>query len=473
MEGLEISVINKNKLEFENHTLRFDSEYLQKRYLKNLEIIKRKGFKNLSNYIEHISGGATPLGANYELEGIPFLRVQNIMQNYFNLKDVVYINNKQDEEIKRSRLKSKDVLLTITGVSYGKSATVNEELEGANINQHSVKITLNDKLNPYFLSTFLNSKFGKLQSDKNIVGVTRPALDYSVIRNFHIPNVSNDFQKEIENLLLKAANKISNSKRTFKQAENLLLQEIGLADFKPNQETINIKCFQESFVDSGRLDAEYYQPKYDQLELAIKKFGDYKMIIDIRTDNYRGLQPKYIEDGGLDIINSKHILDDTLDYNNFEKTSLIYWNEQERARVYKNDILTYTTGANIGRTQVYLKKKKALASNHVNILRLKEGFNSIYVGFVMNSLVGRLQTEKLSAGSAQAELYPKDIDKFIIPIINSNRQKQITNLINESFILKKQNEHLLEVAKKAVEIAIEESEKIALEFINKYETVAD
>ena len=82
-------------------------------------------------------------------------------------------------------MKYKDVLLTITGVSYGKSATVSKVIEGSNINQHSVKITLNEKINPYFLSTFFNSKIGKLQSDKNIVGVTRPALDYQVIKNFY------------------------------------------------------------------------------------------------------------------------------------------------------------------------------------------------------------------------------------------------------------------------------------------------
>ena len=40
----------------------------------------------------------------------------------------------QNQEIIRSQLKKDDVLLTITGVSYGKSAVVTDEYVGANIN---------------------------------------------------------------------------------------------------------------------------------------------------------------------------------------------------------------------------------------------------------------------------------------------------------------------------------------------------
>lgn len=77
-----------------------------------------------------------------------------------------------------------------------------------------------------------------------------------------------------------------------------------------------------------------------------------------------------------------------------------------------------------------------------------------------------MQTEKFSAGSAQAELYPKDIDQFIIPFCSDDNQLKIMEQIEESFKLKKQSEHLLKVAKTAVEMAIEENEETAIAFIN-------
>jgi len=153
-----------------------------------------------------------------------------------------------------------------------------------------------------------------------------------------------------------------------------------------------------------------------------------------------------------------------LDYDNFEKTSGEFWELQSKAQVFKDDILVYTTGANIGRTNIYQSAKKALASNHVKILRIK-GEDPYYVSFVMNSLIGRMQTDKLSAGSAQAELYPKDIAQFLIPFVGKETQLKIRDKIISSLALKKQSTALLDVAKHAVEIAIEQDEQAALDFI--------
>ncbi|MDX8382445.1 MAG: restriction endonuclease subunit S, partial [Ghiorsea sp.] len=54
-----------------------------------------------------------------------------------------------------------------------------------------------------------------------------------------------------------------------------------------------------------------------------------------------------------------------------------------------------------------------------------------------------------------------------LPIVIKEKQQQIASLIQQSFSLKKQSEHLLEVAKRAVEIAIEEDEAAALAYIQQ------
>jgi len=189
-----------------------------------------------------------------------------------------------------------------------------------------------------------------------------------------------------------------------------------------------------------------------------------RTVREIKIFNLRGSQPKYFEDGNLNVINSKHILEAHLDYENFSLTKSEYWDINKGSRVFNNDILIYTTGANIGRANIYLEKDKALGSNHVNILRIKDE-DPIYVGFIINSIVGRMQTEKYKAGSAQAELYPSAIDKFIIPFIDKEKQEEISKLVVESYSLKKQSKQLIEKAKGAVEIAIEESEDKAIEYI--------
>lgn len=452
----------------ESYSYRWDSSYFQKEFINNpLQAISTKIISNLFD----IRSGTTPKNRDENLkDGVVLLKTNDIRNNV--LKDkgdsFFYIDDFTNSKMKSTQLKTNDVLINIVGATtgvIGRVSFVSESFPKANITQAmSLMRAKQTYVLPQFLFCFLLSRYGNMQVRRFARPTGQFNMNHSELGGFEIPLLSLSFQNELIDIISKTNLLEIHSKSTYTKAAQLLLLELQLDNFQPSQEPVNVKSFSESFGSSGRLDAEYYQVKYDELEEKIKS-GSFVSIKDIRTDNFRGLQPKYVEDGDLDIINSKHILEQTLDYDNFEKTSSAYWDEQERARVFKNDILTYTTGANIGRTQVYLIDNKALASNHVNILRLHAGYNPQYIGFVMNSTIGRLQTEKLSAGSAQAELYPKDIDNFLIPIIDHKKQQQIADLVKESFTLKKQSEHLLEAAKQAVEMAIEQDEETAMKWI--------
>jgi restriction endonuclease S subunit len=60
-----------------------------------------------------------------------------------------------------------------------------------------------------------------------------------------------------------------------------------------------------------------------------------------------------------------------------------------------------------------------------------------------------------------------EIENVLIPVIKIDKQKQIAQLIQQSFLLKKQSEQLLQTAKQAVEMAIEEGEEKAIEFMQQ------
>ncbi len=51
------------------------------------------------------------------------------------------------------------------------------------------------------------------------------------------------------------------------------------------------------------------------------------------------------------------------------------------------------------------------------------------------------------------------------PVIDFDKQREIADLVDESFKLKKQSENLLEVGKTAVEMAMEQDEETAMEYI--------
>ena len=98
-----------------------------------------------------------------------------------------------------------------------------------------------------------------------------------------------------------------------------------------------------------------------------------------------------------------------------------------------------------------------MASNHVNIVRLRAGIDAAYLALVFQSVVGQFQTRKHARGSAQAELYPTDIDRFVVPLLDTDKQKAIGDLVRESLVKKQESWKLLEQAKNRVEQLIEEA----------------
>lgn len=450
LEGLEISVV---KLSEVNNQNRFDTDFYMKRYLINENQLLNKKHLYVSDYFTVTDGEHGSV--EYLEHGVKYLTAENIKNGFIDISNIRYVSEDVDRRNKRASVNVGDILISIKG-TLGQIAIAKAWIKPANMNR-DIAIMKTKKqiigLSEY-LAIFLMTSMGEIQCSRGGSGGVQQMITLERLRKFIIPSLSEDFYKVIKYKYDSSLHKLEESKSLYSQAEDLLLGELGLKDWRPKNTLHTTKKFSD-FAQSGRLDAEYYQPKYDDLFERLQKV-DCKTIKEIQIINYRGFQPEYVENGKIDVINSKHILEDGLDYENFEKTDEVSFNNAVRAQVKYGDILTYTTGANIGRTQVYLSEKKAMASNHVNMLRVKD-VNPIYLALILNSKIGRMQTEKSCTGSAQVELYPDDLASFIIPILPEAIQTKIASLIQQSFECKAQSKQLLEDAKRMVEEEIEKN----------------
>ena len=210
---------------------RIDPYYYQPDFLKSIEILQKSPFPciTLGNLSEKITGGATPTakGNAYsdKVNGIPFLRVQNITEKGIDLTDVEFIAPEVHKTLlKRSQLQPNDILFTITG-RVGTTVVVPNNFGEGNINQHIVKITIKDKnINPYYVATFLNSRLGRFQALRKVTGTTRIALDYDAIRSIKVIIPPKDVQDTI-------AGKVEESKkeatRLQKQSEQVVIKTMS------------------------------------------------------------------------------------------------------------------------------------------------------------------------------------------------------------------------------------------------------
>ena len=184
-----------NDLHRDNPTVRLDAPYFNPIYFKTISRLRKieasRGWslRSLANLLKapgKIAGGATPRGALYPDIGPKFIRVQNVRpyRLVWSSEDAS-IDYRTHQKLARSQLSHGDVVLTITG-SYGIAAVVPEYFGAANINQHSVKMTVAPGILPEYLVAFLNSELCRPQYDRAVTGSSRLALDYPAIRNLRI-----------------------------------------------------------------------------------------------------------------------------------------------------------------------------------------------------------------------------------------------------------------------------------------------
>lgn len=88
-----------------------------------------------------------------------------------------------------------------------------------------------------------------------------------------------------------------------------------------------------------------------------------------------------------------------------------------------------------------------------------------YLTLVLNSIIVKMQAERDAGGSVIQHWKPSEIENVIIPILDMDIQKEITNKIRNSFTLRSESKYMQDIAKYAVEIAIDQGEDKAIEFL--------
>ena len=192
---IQKEIVNQLNKIYNYKLLRQKALELSDLYLRSLfeEMFFNQNFEEyeLKEFTSLISSGSTPRGGrdNYMAEGeILFIRSQNVLMNKFSNHDSLYIPIDIHNNMKRTWLKNKDVLLNITGASIGRTVVYEGLNDKANLNQHVCIIRLKDfnDLNPYYLNYYLSSSYIQNHIKKINAGATREALNFTQIGKFKI-----------------------------------------------------------------------------------------------------------------------------------------------------------------------------------------------------------------------------------------------------------------------------------------------
>ncbi len=267
---------------------RWDGEYLCFEPYKNNQIkyIPIGDILKLSQYGLSIS-------MNEKGDGAKIYRMNEI-SNMMCDRSILKYAPITPEEIEAYKLNDRDVLFNRTNsqVFVGRTGLYMEfSKEPMVFASYLVRIVPNvDIVTPEYLTTFLNTKYGILDVKRRArISINQSNVNAEELKRVEIPLVKKALQLLITDSFDEAFKSIQKSESTFKKAETILLSELGLINWQPKHQLTFIKKYSD-IEQAERIDAEYYQPKYDEIICAIKNYSggwdSLGNLLKVRDKNY-------------------------------------------------------------------------------------------------------------------------------------------------------------------------------------------
>lgn len=464
MDGVEFSEVLLSDLEFSR---RIDSEYYQKKYLNCERMIQKHNNCKMEELCHFLIG---PFGSAYdtsnytEISEYRYIRGKDVKPFFLQESSPRYISKEDYFRLRKYALQKDDVLISVVG-TIGNACIVQSKELPAIFSCKSTVVRV-DKIDPYYLISYLNSKYGRQLLLRQERGAIQKGLNLDDLKLLDTPCFSEDLQRHVHMIVDSARIAIENSGLLYKEAQSLLLKELNFNLEIISREGITQKKLSDSFETSGRLDAEYYQPKYDDLFSVLKKLPTEPLgsLVNLK----KSIEPgsAYYGNVGLPFIR----VSDVSVMGISTPSIRVPYNIIPSINRYfpKKDTILLSKDGSISiayKVEVDIEVLTSSALLHLCVIK-PERILPDYLTLVLNSDIVRLQAERDSSGAIIQHWKPGDIKKVLIPVLSYDIQQKISEMVQESFVLRRKAEKLIKIAVKAVEIAIESDEEAALSYMD-------
>lgn len=457
MEGLEATAIHSSEWRQDNDALRLDSEYQLKEHRAAIEQVRAFGAIQFKDDAPQIIHPHEIIREYVEEDGVWFLRAQNVRPMQIDPRNQVMISEADAGKLTRNVVKRGDVLVTRTGANRGQCALFDRE-ERAIASSHTFLIRPKT-IDPEFLTLFLNTSHGVAQIDKGVYGAAQPEVAPYYLGNIWVPKMGENLLARIKSAFGQSKAQAVLAEEAIKRAEEVLLAALGLANWTPPEPLAYTARLSEYGLEQ-RLDAQFFQPKYQMAKEALERHFD---LTYLEEKILKGRTVPYFEDGTVPIIRSGDLSD--ID----DETGLLKSkSDQPIFYLKRGDVLISSIGfGSIGKVQVFDKAGAYGTVSEVTVVR-QSHFNPYFLTAFFRSQLGQMQIERYITGATgQLHLKPRDVERFYVPDLPPTKQMEFEEIYRAAGAAKARGKALLEAAKRAVEIAIEDGEPAAMAYLDQ------
>ncbi len=449
-----MAVVAKSALE---RTLRLDAEFFKDDFTSALLALSRHNLEPLTDTAKVSDGNHFTISDCYTEEGIPYYRGQDISGTFFaEQAKATFITPEayQRPYMKRSHLQKGDVLLSIVG-TIGSVSLFDSDDEAT----CSCKLAIlrPKSILPEYLAAYLSSSFGQNRIRQLTRGALQGGLTLVDMDQFDIPRFG-ELEGAVARTIQEAKAQTIAATQAQQTAEATLIDALGLGGWSP-PEPLTYTRSAAAVRAAGRYDAEFAAPAVQALIARLAQSGEtVGSLASPRRDKF-----KPTSSGDFNYIEISDIGAD----GRCGASSIAMSEAPSRATwtVHAGDVITSTVRPNrrlsaiiapdqnghIGTSGLLVLKPERISPEALmTYLRLP----------IICDLMGLYTT---------SSMYPAIADRDILalpcPDIANDVEKAIIAAVQASADHIRQSESLLATAKRAVEIAIEDSEGAACAFL--------
>ena len=474
LEGLEVVELRLSEVRQENEKLRLDSGYFAKPMLAADAIARAypSGCDDLGMLFSRFVKGIFDINASsYSDEGVPFLRILNLKNGVLDEGTLTFIPEAVHEQEIKTALKRGDIVLSKTAYPAASLVTVDR----CNTSQDTIATTLST----YGLSTYraeavvayLNSSFGKQLLWRQFQGNVQLHLGLDDGRKVPIPRLSLALQTRISETFQLAQTARRSASKAIEIAEATLIKILGLDGWQAPEPLSYVRRSCEAFA-AGRLDAEFFSPRTNAIRAVLRAKGDLSFSeLGLVSTGHPWRSDRFIERGsseGVPFVRIRDCKPGAIDGEDLDRLPEAYAKEEAQPMAQPGDLVVGMDGLR------WFYASSLLTPCYVNqrvgwLHSFEDSFPSAYLMVVLNSLIGQSQLlSQMTIAQTVGHITLDDLRNLRVPTLQVPQRAAIAGKFMEHVFAKRRASELFTCAKRAVEIAIEDSESAALKYLEAF-----
>jgi hypothetical protein len=399
--------------------------------------------------------------------GLPyFLQAADISTPFINAEGMICVPEADWIRYPKGRIKPGELLIEVKGKAE-KVALVPDGFPAKTlVTGTCFKLTTKRQIDRYFLAAYLISRYGQALKDRLKSNLLVAYIAKDDLYGLPVPKVSDKLKLQLQRCFESIFSSQGEARSTLNVAERHLLVALGLDGWTPPDALSYVRTSSQAFA-AGRFDAEYFHPAKVQALMDLRALSD--VCVGDFFDSIRELwQPTEAEGSPVRNYDLTDALDPFLDPS--KPTTAPEEIASIKKRIAADDLVVSRLRSYLREIAVVLPSDDgitAVASTEFIVLRPKRRTTLTVEALLiyLRSHLPQIVFKWSQDGSNHPRFDERELLNLPVPRALITDQATYETAVRQMVAHRQRATRLLDAAKRAVEIAIEDGEQAALRYL--------